>query len=165
MNSDSITFTRAELTSDVSRALIAELNAELTVMYPGPGETHFGLDPSEVAEGHGAFLVIRRDGTPVGCGAVRRIDPDTAEFKRMYVSPALRGSGLGRCLVAALETEARKLGVRRLVLETGIRQLAAIALYRATGFQPIPLYGEYERSPDTSVCMGKELSRGDTPRR
>ena len=165
MNSDSITITRAELTSDVSRALIAELNAELTGMYPEPGATHFGLDPAEVAEGHGAFLVILRDGVPVGCGAIRRIDSDTAELKRMYVSPTLRGSGLGRRLVAALEAEARKLGVRRLVLETGTRQLAAIALYRATGFQPIPLYGEYEHSPDTSVCMGKELSRDDTPRR
>jgi len=165
MSSDSITISRAELTSDVSRALIAELNAELTGMYPEPGATHFGLDPSDVAEGHGAFLVILDNGTPVGCGAVRRIDPDTAEFKRMYVSPAVRGFGLGRRLVDALETEARKLGVRRLVLETGTRQLAALALYRATGFQPIPLYGEYERSPDTSVCMGKELSRSDTPRR
>ena len=60
-------------------------------------------------------------------------------------------------LVAALEAEARALGVRRLVLETGIRQDAALALYRATGFHPIPLYGEYHLSPETSVCLGKEL--------
>ena len=165
MSSDSIIITRADLSSDAARSLITELNAELTGLYPEPGATHFGLDPSDVAEGNGAFLVIERDGTPVGCGAVRRIDSENAELKRMYVSPTLRGSGLGRRLVAALEAEARNLGVRRLVLETGTRQLAAIALYRATGFQTIPLYGEYERSPDTSVCMGKELSQGDTPRR
>lgn len=152
-----ITITRADLNSDAARALITELNAELSGMYPEPGATHFGLDPAQVAEGHGAFLVMHRDGTPVGCGAVRRIDADTAELKRMFVSPAVRGTGLGRRLVAALEAEALKLGVRRLVLETGTRQLAAIALYRATGFQPIPLYGEYVRSPETSVCMGKEL--------
>jgi putative acetyltransferase len=48
--------------------------------------------------------------------------------------------------------------VRRLVLETGIRQAPALALYRATGFRPIPLYGEYLRSPETSVCMGKDLA-------
>jgi GNAT superfamily N-acetyltransferase len=77
----------------------------------------------------------------------------------MYVSPAVRGRGLGRRLVAALETEARALGVQRLVLETGIRQSAALALYRATGFQPIPLYGEYVRSPETSICLGKVLER------
>lgn len=156
MSSD-ITVARADLTSAAARTLITELNAELSGMYPEPGATHFGLDPAQVAEGNGAFLVIHRDGIPVACGAVRRLDPETAELKRMYVSPALRGTGLGRRLVAALEAEALKLGVRRLVLETGTRQLAAIALYRATGFQTIPLYGEYVRSPETSVCMGKEL--------
>ena len=165
MNPDTITITRADLTSDAARSLITELNAELSGMYPEPGATHFGLDPAQVAEGQGAFLVIVRDGIPVGCGAVRRIDADTAELKRMYVSPTLRGTGLGRRLVAALEAEALGLGVRRLVLETGTRQLAAIALYRATGFQTIPLYGEYVRSPETSVCMGKELAPDPPPRR
>ena len=47
--------------------------------------------------------------------------------------------------------------MRRLVLETGPLQHAALALYRDVGFEPIPLYGEYLLSPDTSVCMGKEL--------
>lgn len=46
--------------------------------------------------------------------------PLDAELKRMYVSPDVRGEGLGRRLVAALEAEARALGARRLVLETGI---------------------------------------------
>jgi len=75
----------------------------------------------------------------------------------MYVAPAWRGTGLGRRLVAALEGEARALGVRHLVLETGIRQTAALALYRKTGFQSIPLFGEYRRSPETSICLGKDL--------
>ena len=149
---------RAALTDDASRVLIAELNAELSRTYPEPGANHFGLDPDEVAEGHGAFLLVCRGGVPVGCGAVRRLDAETGELKRMYVSPAVRGAGLGRRLVAALEAEARALGVRRLVLETGTRQLAAMALYRATGFHPIPLYGEYLDSPETSVCLGKEIS-------
>ena len=153
-----ITIARAELTAEVSRALIAALNAELSGAYPEPGATHFGLQPEEVAVGRGAFLVIYQAGTPVGCGAVRRVDAVTAELKRMYVSPAVRGKGLGRRLVAALETEARALGARRLILETGVRQTAAVALYRATGFRPIPLYGEYLRSPETSICLGKELS-------
>ena len=155
---ESIRIARAELTDDVSRSLIAALNAELTGAYPEPGATHFGLDPAEVSDGRGALLVIYREGNPVGCGAVRLLDSGTAELKRMYVAPALRGRGLGRRLVAALETEARALGVRRLVLETGVRQSAALALYRATGFQPIPLYGEYLRSPGTSICLGKVLA-------
>jgi ribosomal protein S18 acetylase RimI-like enzyme len=85
------------------------------------------------------------------------LDHETAELKRMYVSPLLRGKGLGRRLLAALEAEARALGARRVVLETGVRQLAALALYRATGFQPIPLFGEYCLSPETSVCLGKDV--------
>jgi len=154
---EAITIARAELTADVSRSLIEALNAELSGLYPEPGANHFQLDPTEVAEGCGAFLVVYRRGTPVGCGALRLLDAETAELKRMYVSPNVRGRGLGRVLVSALEAEARALGVRRLVLETGIRQAAALALYRATGFQPIPLFGEYRLSPETSVCLGKDL--------
>lgn len=156
---DSIRIERSELTADVSRALIESLNMELKGVYPEAGATHFGLDSPEVSEGRGAFLVIYQDGAPVGCGAVRRIDPDTAELKRMYVAPTVRGKGFGRRLVAALEIEARSLGVQRLVLETGIRQTAALVLYRATGFQPIPLYGEYLLSPETSICLGKVLTQ------
>jgi GNAT superfamily N-acetyltransferase len=161
MASETITVARAELTADVSRALIDSLNAELRGVYSEPGATHFRLDPEEVAGGRGAFLIVYQEGTPVGCGALRLIDAETAELKRMYVSPTVRGRGLGRRLVAALEAEARALGVRRLVLETGVRQAAALALYRATGFHPIPLYGEYCLSPETSICLGKELLAQD----
>ena len=157
MATEPITISRGDLTADTSRALIAALNAELTGAYSEPGANHFHLDAAEVAEGRGAFLVVQRNQTPVGCGAVRRLDAETGELKRMYVAPSERGHGIGRRLVQALEDEARKLGVRRLVLETGIRQDAALALYRATGFRTIPLYGEYCLSPKTSVCLGKEL--------
>lgn len=153
-----ITIARAALADDASRALITELNAELSAAYAEPGANHFRLDREEVAPGRGAFLVVRRNGTAVGCGAVRLLDAETGELKRMYVAPAARGTGLGRRLVEALEAEARALGARRLVLETGTRQHAALALYRAAGFVPIPLYGEYLSSPQTSVCLGKELS-------
>jgi len=151
------TIEHVELTDDVSRALIESLNAELNALYPEPGATHFQLTPQEVADGRGTFLVVYLDGTPVGCGALRFLDADTAELKRMYVSPTARGRGLGRRLLAALEAEARAVGVRQLVLETGVRQAAALALYRATGFNPIPLYGEYRLSPETSVCLAKDL--------
>lgn len=161
MASETIAIARAELTADVSRALIDSLNAELRGVYSKPGATHFHLDPEEVADGRGTFLVVYREGTPVGCGALRLLDAETAELKRMYVIPTARGTGLGRRLVTALEKEARALGVRRLVLETGVRQEAALALYRATGFHPIPLYGEYCLSPETSVCLGKELLAND----
>ena len=157
MAPNNITIASTDLTSPVSRALIASLNEELAGVYSEPGATHFRLDPDEVGDGRGAFLVIYQDGIPVGCGALRLLEPGTAELKRMYVAPAARGAGLGRRLLLALEAEARALRVRRLVLETGVRQAAALALYRSNGFQPIPLYGEYCLSPETSVCLGKTL--------
>ena len=162
MSTDSITIARADVTAEVSRALIKSLNDELRRLYSEPGANHFRLDPEEVTGGRGTFLIVHQDGVPVGCGAVRLLDAQTAELKRMFVAPSVRGTGLGRRLVKALEAEARALGAGRLVLETGVRQAAALALYRATGFQLVPLYGEYCLSPKTSVCFGKELIEHDT---
>jgi GNAT superfamily N-acetyltransferase len=157
MRPSAITIARADLTAGTSRELISALNAELSAMYSEPGANHFGLKPDEVSGKRGAFLVVSLDGKPVGCGAVRLIDAETGELKRMYVAPEARGKRHGRQLVAALEAVARTLGAKRLVLETGIRQLAAVALYKAMGVAPIPLYGEYCLSPNTSICLGKDL--------
>jgi GNAT superfamily N-acetyltransferase len=150
--------------SDAATTLIAGLNAELSALYPEPGATHFRLDPDEVAAGRGAFLVAYADGAPVGCGAVRLLDEGDAELKRMFVVPPARGRGVGRVLLSALESEARALGARRLVLETGIRQTAALTLYRRASFADIPPYGEYAASPDTSVCLANDLARDLPPR-
>jgi GNAT superfamily N-acetyltransferase len=155
---DEATFTieRFDILSQTARTLIEALNAELSSRYPEDGATHFRLDPDEVAAGRGAFLVASRAGTPVGCGAVRRIEGQTGEIKRMYVRLEERGRGLGRALLAALEAEARALGITRLVLETGVRNPEALALYEQAGFSPIAPFGEYVDSP-LSVCMGKDL--------
>lgn len=145
------------LTSAAATLLIAELNAELLQTYPEPGATHFRLDPEEVGPGRGAFLVAYENDRPVACGAVRRIDHDAAELKRMYVSPSFRRRGISRLVLEALEAEARRLGVKRLVLETGVRQHAALALYTQAGFTSIRPYGEYFASP-LSACFGKVLA-------
>ena len=157
MDNDSIAIVLGDFRNALSQALVAELNTELTGQYKEPGATHFALDPEQLAPGRGAFLVVYLEGAPVGCGAVRLLDANTAELKRMFIKQPLRGQGLGRRLVVALEQAARDLGARQLVLETGIYQLAALALYRAVGFQAIPLYGEYVSSPATSICLGKAV--------
>src|SRR5260370_35532378 len=92
MTSETIAIAHAELTADVSRALIDSLNAELRGLYPEPGATHFHLDREEVADGRSTFLVVYREGTPVVCGALRLLDAETAERKRMYVCRPGRGS-------------------------------------------------------------------------
>jgi putative acetyltransferase len=152
----SVSVQRGDILSPAARVLIEALNAELAGRYPEPGATHFRLDPDEVADGHGAFLIASSGGRPVGCGAVRRIEMGTGEIKRMYVSPDARGRGVGRAVLAALEAEARALGITRLVLETGLRQGEALALYERAGFTRIPAFGEYVSSP-LSLCMAKDL--------
>ena len=148
---------REEITSDVAGGLIAALNAELTQLYPEEGACHFGLDAAEVEEGRGTFLVARVGGQPAGCSAVRRIGDGAGEIKRMYVAPAFRGRGIGARLLAALEDEARRLQLGRLLLETGPRQIEALGLYRSAGYVEIPPFGEYVDSP-LSVCMEKRLA-------
>jgi len=59
-------------------------------------------------------------------------------------------------VLRALEDEARRLEVGRIVLETGERQIEALALYRSSGFVRIPAFGEYVGSP-LSVCMEKRI--------
>lgn len=146
----------APLDGDEARHLIARLDAELRRQYPDEADQHFRLDPAEVGPGRGAFLVVRVAGRAVGCGAVRRLSDGTAEIKRMFVDPAARGRGVGRALLAALEQRARGLGATRLVLETGRRQAAALALYQRAGFRPIEAFGEYQGGAQ-SVCLGKPL--------
>ena len=149
---------RRTLASPEAAQLIAALNAELTTTFPEPGATHFSLSDAQVVAGDGAFLVAYLDDVAVGCGAVRRLDETTAEIKRMYVNPSVRGRGIGRALVEALEREARLVGVTTIVLETGTRLASAIKLYEAMGYAHIPLFGEYLSSPDTSLCFGKSLT-------
>ena len=148
---------RSTLASPDAARLIAALNAELKATFPEPGATHFSLAGAEVAAGDGAFVVAYLGEVAVGCGAVRRLDGATAELKRMYVDPSVRGRGVGRALVEALEREARLLGTTRVVLETGTRLAPAIRLYEGMGYARIPLFGEYLSSPDTSLCFGKSL--------
>jgi putative acetyltransferase len=154
---------RENIPSPVANSLIQSLNAELSKLYPEEGANHFRLDPDEVAEGRGAFYVAYCDGRPVGCGAIRLLDADTAEVKRMYVMPGARSRGIARALLDSLESDARRLGARRLVLETGERQAEALALYAHAGFCRIPAFGEYAGSP-LSVCMAKALQKPKTNR-
>jgi putative acetyltransferase len=142
--------------SDVQR-LIEALNAETALAYPNPADRHWRLDPEDISDGVGAMFVASIHGTAAGCGAVRRWGDDAAELKRMYVVPEFRGSGVADAIIAALEAEAGRLGVTRLLLETGELLPRAVGLYRRHGFVPVDRFGEYVDSP-SSYCMGKTLA-------
>lgn len=142
--------------SDDARRLIRELDAHLAELYPPAQRFGPNLKPEQLEGGKGTFVVARLDGRAVGCGAFRMLDAATAEAKRMYVEPELRGHGVGRAVLDALEAKARAMGVSRLVLETGVHQHAAIALYLRAGFTQVDCWGEYATAP-TSVCYEKNL--------
>jgi len=142
--------------SDDARRLIAGLDAGLAELYPP--EERFGpnLKPEHLEDGRGTFLIARDGDRAVGCGAIRVLDPTTAEVKRMFVEPDQRGQGVGKAVLMSLEAAAKNMGVRRLALETGVHQHAAIALYRRAGFTQVDCWGEYLSSP-SSICFEKNL--------
>lgn len=143
--------------SDDAQRLVTDLDAGLAELYPPAQRFGPNLQAQHLAEGRGAFVIARDDGRAVGCGAIRLIDPTLAEVKRMYVEPDQRGKGVGSSVLENLESVARQLGVKRLVLETGVYQEAAIALYRRAGFIEVDCWGEYASSP-TSICFAKNLT-------
>lgn len=153
----SLSITAEPFDSQDARRLVAELDAGLAELYSPDQRFGPNLKAEHLEEGRGTFVVARDDGRAIGCGAIRLIDPTTAEVKRMYVEPGQRGRGIGWSVLENLESVARRLGVMRLVLETGIHQEAAISLYRRAGFTQVDCWGEYATSP-TSICFGKDLA-------
>jgi GNAT superfamily N-acetyltransferase len=139
--------------------LIAEVQQEYVVRYGGEDVTP--VDPAEFAPPLGLFLVAYVDGVPAACGGWRAHETDV-ELKRMYVSPAFRGRGLARAVLASLERTAAEAGHRRMILETGQRQPEAIALYTSSGYEPVPRFGYYADSPE-AVHLGKEVACPSTP--
>lgn len=131
--------------SDDAKALIEELEAYLIPL--SPPESRHGYSVEKLINEDVPFFIIRDDGTPVGCGGVKLFGTDYGEIKRMYVRPQYRGLGFAKLMLNHLAEYARKHGISKLRLETGIAQREAIALYERSGFQSIPPFGEYKPDP------------------
>ena len=143
--------------------LIAELQQYFVVRYGEEDMTP--VDPADFAPPRGLFLIAYLDGRAVGCGGWRVHDgPEgpEAELKRMYVSPAGRGRGVARAVLAELERTAAQAGYPRMVLETGTKQPEALALYRSAGYAEVPRFGYYADEP-SAVHLGKILEEQSCP--
>ena len=138
---------------DVAR-LIQALDAYQSALYPA--ESNHLLDIASLAAPGVRFLVARRGGEALGCGALRIDASRYGEVKRMFVLPEARGLRLGTRILRCLEDEARREGLRCLRLETGVHQAAALALYRAAGYAERTPFGEYQPDP-LSIFMEKTL--------
>lgn len=134
-------------------ALIEELDAYQSALYPA--ESNHLLDLESLMQPDVLFCVARADGAPVGCGAAV-VYGDYAEIKRMFVSLACRGEGLGWRMLSFIETEIAARGVPVARLETGIHQSEAIRLYERSGYQITPPFGDYREDP-LSLFYEKEL--------
>jgi len=142
--------------------LIAEVQAFYRERYGDEDATP--VDTAEFAGPRGFFAVGYVDGAAAACGGWRAReggdDPELrdgdAEIKRMYVAAAHRRRGFARAVLAELERTAAAAGLLRTVLETGLLQPEAMALYASAGYAPIPRFGAYRDSPD-SRCFAKVL--------
>lgn len=147
-----------------AQVLIAEVQQEYVQRYGGPDATPVHRDEFRPPNGH--FAVLYESGHPVAMGGWRFNEEArqalgdrgrVVELKRMYVVAASRGRGHARTVLAHLEYTAVMAGAGRMVLETGGAQPEAVALYRSSGYAPIPAFGHYADS-EQSIHLGKRLS-------
>lgn len=135
--------------------LVQQLDAELHAMY-GTKMEFFGQ--YNVLKEDTFALVVLQEEEPIGIGAFRVLENSAeVEIKRMYVSLAHRGKGISKLILQGLEDWARENKYTYAKLETGEKNLAAIALYQKTGYKSIKPFGPYAVRKD-SFCFGKKLA-------
>jgi GNAT superfamily N-acetyltransferase len=110
--------------------------------------------PADLVPPGGVFLLARVDGEPAGIGGVRHLDTEVAEVKSMFVSPAHRGIGLGRAILAELDRIAAEHCCRAVRLDTSDYLTDAVGLYRAAGYREVPAYNE---NPKASLWFERAL--------
>jgi DNA-binding MarR family transcriptional regulator/GNAT superfamily N-acetyltransferase len=120
-------------------------------------EEHSHADVDDDLQPQDVFVVARLRGEPVGCGGVKLRRGAPAELRRMWVSEAVRGLGLGRRLLVELERRAKAAGARSIRLETNRSLTEAIGLYRASGYVEIPAFND---EPYAHHWFEKELTQG-----
>lgn len=133
--------------------LRAAQSAELAARYNSE-DNEPGVKPT--ADSVTVFLIAYVDGVPAGCGGLRELDNGGLEIKRMYVTPAQRGTGIAVAVLKGLEEWARAQSATELVLETGTAQPDAMRFYEREGYSRIDSFGHYAGEP-LSVCYSKAL--------
>lgn len=156
---------RLPITHPDAQLLVEAVQEEYVARYGGRDESP--IDAADFEDPRGQFFVGYLGGVPVATGAWRRSTIErlgtslTAEIKRMYVVPTAQRRGHARRILAHLEATAAAAGIEALVLETGLEQPEAIALYVSSGYEPVPGFGYYCGS-DLSRTFGRRITAGVT---
>ncbi len=135
------------------RSLVAELDTDLAIR---DGDDHAFYAQFNTSDRIKHVVVVMCAGVAVGCGAFKAFKDDAVEIKRMYVPPVQRKQGIASLILHELERWAYELGHTRCVLETGVKQPEAIALYTKCGYCITPNYGPYI-GVETSLCFEKHI--------
>jgi ribosomal protein S18 acetylase RimI-like enzyme len=157
-------FREFDVTSAEALELLGSYFAERAAGFPAEQGEYRPTYPTAAAftPPAGVFLVVEDDGAVIGCGGIRRIQrrPETFEVrfevKHLWLTPAARGRGAGRNLLAELERRAVEYGAQELVLDTNSSLEAAGGLYRSSGFTEIDAYNA---NPNATHWYGKLLVR------
>ncbi len=107
----------------------------------------------------GLFLLASLSSEPVGCGAIKLHPRAPAEIKRLWVSGAVRGMGVGKRILTGLERHAAERGWQTVRLDTNRNLYEAIGLYRAAGYREVERYND---EPYAHHWFAKSLT-GDDP--
>ena len=154
MPESTIRITRTTAANPDFLELIPQLDKELAIT---DGDEHDFYDQFNGLENIDHVILVYAAHKAVACGALKEFDSKTMEVKRMFTLAAHRGNGHASQVLQGLENWATELGYERCILETGLRQPVAIAVYKKSNYSIIPNYGQYEGKTN-SVCFEKRLS-------
>lgn len=133
--------------------LVAELDAYLRILDGDDHEFYAQYNKTSLLKN---ALIVYANELPVGIGAYKEYDSQTAEIKRMYTRPDYRGQGIAKTIITELELWAKEEGYSMAILETGHLQKDAIGLYQKLGYEITDNFGQYI-GVENSVCMKKIL--------
>ncbi|QDW18768.1 GNAT family N-acetyltransferase [Flavobacterium sp. KBS0721] len=131
-----------------------ELSENLYLRFGSDGKNSFQDWENENSKF--VFVVAEINSEIVGCGAIRPIDQNIGEVKRMYAK--YPGKKIGQTILGFLENEAVNLGYTNLVLETRVKNESAVQFYQKQGYKVIPNYGKYIDRPE-AICLEKSLNQ------
>lgn len=151
---NSVKIIRTNSSNKDFQELVTELDKDLAIR---DGEFHSFFSQYNKVDKINHVAIAYLNENPVGCGAIKHYYDTTMEVKRMYVNPDFRGNRIAAKVLNELENWAIELNYERCILETGLKQPEAIALYERCDYTRIENYDQY-KDIEESVCYEKILN-------